>query len=610
MPGDSIRFLIVDDVEENLIALEALLRRDGLVIDRAKSASEALELLLNRDYALVLLDVHMPETDGYELAELMRGTQRSRSVPIIFVTAAEKDETRRFRGYEAGAVDFIFKPIDPVILSSKVDVFFRIGMQARELERQRDEMRDLVDHRDRALARLRAHTDNSPLGFVEFDCGFTIRSWSQGAERLFARNADEMIGRRIDETGWLPDESLAILHGWVQTDAPVEAEFRASTELLALTSAGQEVACEVYGSLLVEPGGKHRSLSLQILDISERRQAEEVRSLLIGELNHRIKNTLANVQAIARQTLRQSTDLKGFDVSFSGRLQALARAHTILSEATWASAPLGELIDSQIEAGTLFADRLECSGPNVQISPENVLKLALAFHELATNAQKYGSLSTEKGEVHLDWKMEGEGLVLRWKEVGGPPVNAPSREGFGLRLLSSAAGDGSRVDVDWHKDGVVWTIHLAGGVSLLGASGSEPLLPAETAAPVSDGISGLRVLIVEDEVLVALDLSQELETLGADVVGVATTLADAQSAARRTDIDLAILDGNLRGERVDTVADMLTERGVPFFFLSGYGSEHLPAQFRTLPVVQKPFSSKVLRSTLLRVLLPREILPA
>ncbi len=135
-------------------------------------------------------------------------------------------------------------------------------------------------------------------------------------------------------------------------------------------------------------------------------------------------------------------------------------------------------------------------------------------------------------------------------------------------------------------------------------------MPAEIAAPVNDGISGLRVLIVEDEVLVALDLSQELEILGADVVGVASTLADAQSAARRTDIDLAILDGNLRGERVDSVADMLTERGVPFFFLSGYGSEHLPAQFRSLPVVQKPFSSKVLRSTLLRVLLPRETLPA
>ncbi len=135
-------------------------------------------------------------------------------------------------------------------------------------------------------------------------------------------------------------------------------------------------------------------------------------------------------------------------------------------------------------------------------------------------------------------------------------------------------------------------------------------MPAETTAPIRDGISGLRVLIVEDEVLVALDLSQELETLGADVVGVAATLADAQSAARRTDIDLAILDGNLRGERVDSVTDMLTERGVPFFFLSGYGSEHLPAQFRSLPVVQKPFRSKVLRSTLLRVLLPRETLPA
>ncbi|MGR3408804.1 MAG: response regulator, partial [Paracoccus sp. (in: a-proteobacteria)] len=114
MPDRPIRFLIVDDIVENIVALEALLRRDGLVVDHARSASEALELMLLHDYALAFLDVQMPGTDGYELAELMRSTERTRGVPIIFVTAAEMDEARRVRGDGAGAVAYHLKPKAPV----------------------------------------------------------------------------------------------------------------------------------------------------------------------------------------------------------------------------------------------------------------------------------------------------------------------------------------------------------------------------------------------------------------------------------------------------------------------------------------------------------------
>src|SRR3984957_20044546 len=112
-------FLFVDDLEENLLSLEALLRRDWLVLLKARSGPEALELLLQYDVALAILDVQMPEMDGYDLAELMRGTERTRRVPIIFVTAGAADRQRRFRGYETGAVDFLNKPIEPDILRSK-----------------------------------------------------------------------------------------------------------------------------------------------------------------------------------------------------------------------------------------------------------------------------------------------------------------------------------------------------------------------------------------------------------------------------------------------------------------------------------------------------------
>ncbi len=133
MTREPIKLLLVDDVEENRVALEALLRRDGLEILKAQSGAEALELLLVHEVALALLDVQMPEMDGFELAELMRGSERTKHVPIIFVTAGSRDPQRVFKGYEKGAVDFLFKPIDPHMLKSKADVFLELFRQKKEL---------------------------------------------------------------------------------------------------------------------------------------------------------------------------------------------------------------------------------------------------------------------------------------------------------------------------------------------------------------------------------------------------------------------------------------------------------------------------------------------
>jgi two-component system, sensor histidine kinase and response regulator len=135
LTGDqpSIKFLLVDDIAENLLVLEALLRRDGLELLMARSGAEALELLLVHDVALAILDVQMPEMNGFELAELMRGMERTRHVPIIFLTAGARDPQRVFKGYEAGAVDFLFKPVDPHALKSKTDVFFELYRQKIEL---------------------------------------------------------------------------------------------------------------------------------------------------------------------------------------------------------------------------------------------------------------------------------------------------------------------------------------------------------------------------------------------------------------------------------------------------------------------------------------------
>jgi signal transduction histidine kinase len=133
MSTEPIKFLLVDDTEANLIALEVLLRREGLEVLTASSGAEALELLLVHEVALAFIDVHMPNIDGFELAELMRGSERTKHVPIIFVTAGAKDPTRVFKGYESGAVDFLFKPIEPHVLKGKADVFFELYRQRREL---------------------------------------------------------------------------------------------------------------------------------------------------------------------------------------------------------------------------------------------------------------------------------------------------------------------------------------------------------------------------------------------------------------------------------------------------------------------------------------------
>ena len=165
----AVKFLLVDDLEENLISLEALLRRDELELLKARSGDEALELLLHHEVALALVDVQMPGLSGFEVAELMRGNERTRRVPIIFVTAGSADSQRRFRGYEAGAVDFIQKPIEADILRSKADVFLELYKQRQQIAEQRDRLelqsnslQEADRRKDEFLATL-AHELRNPL---------------------------------------------------------------------------------------------------------------------------------------------------------------------------------------------------------------------------------------------------------------------------------------------------------------------------------------------------------------------------------------------------------------------------------------------------------------
>ncbi|ATC31659.1 hybrid sensor histidine kinase/response regulator [Caulobacter vibrioides] len=207
-----INFLLVDDLEENLQALEALLQREGLRCLKARSGEEALELLLTHEVALALLDVQMPGMNGFELAEFMRGSERARHIPIIFVTAGAADSQRRFRGYEAGAVDFIQKPIETDVLRSKANVFFDLHQQRRQIEAQRDELEAAAQalrradrHKDSFLAVL-AHELRNPVAALSG--GLHLLNKDIPPER--AQDIRGRMERMLDHLSHLVDDLLDV----------------------------------------------------------------------------------------------------------------------------------------------------------------------------------------------------------------------------------------------------------------------------------------------------------------------------------------------------------------------------------------------------------------
>jgi signal transduction histidine kinase len=164
-PSPDVNVLLVDDLEENLVALEALIRQPGRRVFSARSGEQALSLMLEHTFALAILDVQMPSMNGFELAELMRGTERTRSIPIVFVSAAGHELNYAFRGYESGAVDFLYKPLDPLAVRSKVNVFVDLFRQRQELQAAKAELQRAVSMRDDFMS-LIAHELRNPLNSV------------------------------------------------------------------------------------------------------------------------------------------------------------------------------------------------------------------------------------------------------------------------------------------------------------------------------------------------------------------------------------------------------------------------------------------------------------
>ncbi|MGC1577212.1 MAG: response regulator [Beijerinckiaceae bacterium] len=343
-----------------------------------------------------------------------------------------------------------------------------------------------------------------------------------------------------------------------------------------------------------------------------RQQAEETQHLLVGELNHRVKNTLASVQAIVQQTLRSTKNPTDFTTSFTGRIQSMAKVHSLLSNTAWKGADLRDVIRDQLKFGPVDESRLIAWGPPVSLGPQTTQHLALMVHELGTNSSKYGALSTPQGWVTVSWAVEDSMLRLKWMEQGGPPVRAPIRRGFGTTLIElSAQGEGGRARMSIETSGIVWEIEFP--LPKLDASAAPTLA---SSAQLNDSalkegapqrvdqrpliLAGRRLLVIEDEPLVALDLVAGLEEAGAEIVGSAGTVEEALQLIESASIDAVLLDANLRGRPVDDLAAALTRKNVPYVFVTGYGQESLPRSFSTAPMLAKPFS----REQLLRAVAP------
>jgi PAS domain S-box-containing protein len=170
-------------------------------------------------------------------------------------------------------------------------------------------------------------------------------------------------------------------------------------------------------------------------DVTERLRGEQQLRLVVNELNHRVKNTLATIQSIASQTFRNADDLAQAQANFSARIIALAKANDLLTEENWEGASLATIISRAAAVHAGDAKRFVISGPMVRLSPKTAMSLSMAMHELATNALKYGALSNETGVVTVSWSVAGDRLHLEWRETGGPPVSKPDRRGFGSRLI-------------------------------------------------------------------------------------------------------------------------------------------------------------------------------
>jgi len=443
---DKVNILLVDDQPAKLLSYETILAGLNERLIKAASAKEALEHLLKQEIAVILVDVCMPELDGFQLAAMIREHPRFQRTAIIFISAIHLTDVDRLRAYEMGAVDYVPVPVIPEVLRAKVKVFAELYRKTRQLEQLNQELERRVAERTAELeastVRLLKSEERRSLalaagqmGSWEWDPVDGRFVWDDGQYRIFGVDPASFDLTVDNVRALIHPEDWKHLQNAIKPAAPNTPSFQ--SEFRVCRPNGELRWC--IGTAVASVDGIDNVVRISgvTVDITDRKQAEERQVLLAREVDHRARNALALVQSIVRLT--RSEDIKSYTAAVDGRIGALARAHTLLAQSRWQGADLARLVGEELAPfRTDGAERIATAGPEVSLEPRTAQTLALALHELSTNAAKYGALSDMSGRVAVSWDLQPQGLVLRWIESGGAPPQMPVAHGFGIRLISAS----------------------------------------------------------------------------------------------------------------------------------------------------------------------------
>ena len=394
MTDDKVNILLVDDQPAKLLTYRAILEDIGENLLSASNATEALELLLKNDVAVVLIDVYMPDIDGFQLAAMIRNHPRFEKTALIFISAILLTDVDRLRGYEMGAVDYVPVPVIPEVLRAKVKVFVELFRKTRQLEQLNRELEARVAERTSALAastlqlrqseRLRSLAlAAGQMGSWEWNVARKTTVCDQGQCDIFGVDPSTFVPTRIM---CARSSTPKILSCWCGLSArsPKHAN-TFQTEFRVRRPNGEVRWCTGTAAASFDESGRLIWVSGVTADITERKRAEERQILLAEEVDHRARNVVAVVQSIMRLTRADSID--DYMSALDGRIGALSNAHRLLAGSRWEGADLTRLVEEEfapyLAGGT---ERVSARGPVVLLPPATAQTIALALHELATNA--------------------------------------------------------------------------------------------------------------------------------------------------------------------------------------------------------------------------------
>jgi PAS domain S-box-containing protein len=447
--------------------------------------------------------------------------------------------------------------------------------------------------------RMEGIVESAMDALISVDEHQRIMLFNPAAERMFGVTADQAVGAPIER--FIPERFRAghaeHIHRFKETGV-TNRRMGALGSISGLRANGEEFPLEASISQVKVGGLQIATVILR--DITERNANEEARLLLAREVDHRAKNALAVVQALV--SLTRAATKEDFIAAVRGRVSALGRAHSLLAQNRWLGADLTQIITDEI-APYQRPGQTHIHGTSVTLGPDAVQPISLLIHELATNAVKYGALSVNEGRVDVQIDLlADQALELRWTETGGPPAKPPAASGFGSTLVQEVATRqlGGALAVSWPPEGLRLVATLP--PSICRREAVVAAHPANDARPdTDDERPGGRLLIVEDEMLIAMELSNALTALGWEIVGPAATVEEGMRLVETMALDAAVLDVNLGGRLVYPLAELLRAKGVPIVFCTGYEQLDQPDRYRDCLVVRKPVNLGMLAEELRRL---------